>query len=231
MSEAVASLTARVNLVHAAFRLDVDVAFPAGVTIVFGPSGSGKSTLLSAIAGLSRPDQGRIALGDEVWFDSSARVHLPVERRKVAVVFQSLALFPHMTALANVEYGVDRALPRAARRDHARATLARFRVGHLEDRRPRTLSGGEAQRVALARALAMSPRALLLDEPFSALDQDLRRALCVDVRAMVDDLHVPVLHITHNHEEARALGDRMVRVQAGRVVATGPVDDLLEGAA
>ncbi|HEX9104826.1 MAG TPA: ATP-binding cassette domain-containing protein, partial [Polyangia bacterium] len=155
------------------FRLDVKFAAPPGVTILFGPSGSGKSTTLAAICGLITPQAGRIALGDEVWFDAARGIRRPVEARGIAFVFQSLALFPHMSALHNVEYGMHD-LPRAERAEKALKLLERVGVKHLAKRRPRTFSGGEAQRVAIARALARSPRLVLLDEPFSALDRELR---------------------------------------------------------
>lgn len=221
-------LAARVVLARkGGFALDVEITVPAGVTILFGPSGSGKSTTLAAIAGLVTPDEGRVALGDTVWFDRRARVDVPVHERRVAFVFQSLALFPHMTAAANVAYGVDRAVPREERERRARALLERFHVGHLADRRPATFSGGEAQRVALARALGPAPRALLLDEPFSALDRSLRDALVADLRATAAELAVPVIHVTHHRGEARALGDRVVMLDEGRVVATGSPAELL----
>jgi molybdate transport system ATP-binding protein len=210
------------------FQLDVDFDAPPGVTILFGPSGSGKSTTLRAIAGLVRPDSGRIALGDQVWLDRERRIDLPPQERRVAYVFQSLALFPHMTAVGNVCYGIDRALPRPERRERARALLDKLGVGHLADRRPRTFSGGEAQRVALARAMAMTPRVILLDEPFSALDRKLRIQLATLVRSLVDELGLPLLQVTHNVGEARALGDRVLRMEAGQIVARGGVELLDE---
>src|SRR4051812_48888869 len=166
----------------------LDVAFRAdpGITILFGPSGSGKSTPLAAIAGLLRPDEGRVALGDEAWFDSATRRDTPIERRHVAFVFQSLALFPHLTALQNVAYGVNRALSRDHRPARAAEMLAPMHLQPPAGQRRATFSGGEAQRVALARAFAMWPRLVLLDEPFSALDRELRVALARDVRAYVD---------------------------------------------
>src|SRR5689334_19417535 len=145
------------------FALDVDFEVPPGITIFFGPSGSGKSTTLAAIAGLLQPSGGRIALGDEVWFDAERGIDIPIHRRGVAFVFQSLALFPHLTAVGNVEYGMSRDLPRDERRARAITMLERWKVGHLAGRRPPTFSGGEAQRVALARAFAMRPRIVLLD--------------------------------------------------------------------
>jgi molybdate transport system ATP-binding protein len=211
------------------FALDVTFDAPPGVTVLFGPSGSGKSTTLSAIAGLVRPSSGRITLGDQVWFDSAANVHVPVHHRRVAFVFQSLALFPHMTALQNVVYGMDRALDAPARAARAEALLERLRVPHLARRRPRTYSGGEAQRVALARALATSPRVILLDEPFSALDRELRIELIADLRESIRELDVPVLFVTHHRQEARALGERLVLLDGGRVLRIGNVADLATG--
>lgn len=210
-----------------AFQLDVALEARPGITCVLGPSGAGKSTLLGAVAGLVRPDTGRIALGDRVWFDAARKIDVPIDRRRVAYVFQSLALFPHLDAIGNVTYGMDRALPRPARRDAAEALLHKLGVGHLARRRPRTFSGGEAQRVALARALAMKPAVILLDEPFSALDRELRVSLVMLVRELVDETAVPLLHVTHSHGEARALADRVIRIEHGRVVADGTPAEVL----
>jgi molybdate transport system ATP-binding protein len=209
------------------FLLDATLDVPPGITCVLGPSGSGKSTLLGAIAGLVRPTSGRITLGDEPWFDAATRVEVPTRDRHVAYVFQGLALFPHMDAVANVVYGMPRSLPRSERRAKARGLLEKLGVAHLADRRPRTFSGGEAQRVALARALAMQPRVILLDEPFSALDRDLRVQLARLVRELVDELGVPLVFVTHNLGEARALGDWIVRLEAGAITARGTPDELL----
>lgn len=208
------------------FALDVRFEAAPGVTVLFGPSGSGKSTTLAAIAGFARPTSGRIALGDATWFDSGARIDVPVHKRAVAFVFQSLALFPHMTAAQNVAYGMQRDLDREAKRTRALALLDRLRVAPLADRKPGTFSGGEAQRVALARALATEPRVVLLDEPFSALDRELRVDLVGDLREFVRELDVPVLFVTHHRQEARALGQRVVVLDRGRVERVGPVDEL-----
>lgn len=210
------------------FSLEVVVEAPAGgVTILFGPSGSGKSTTLAAIAGLVRADGGRVAVGDEVWFDAERGVDLPVHERGLAFVFQSLALFPHMSALDNVAYGIDRHVAAPERRRRAGAMLERMRVGHLASRRPRTFSGGEAQRVALARAFARSPRVVLLDEPFSALDRELRAELCDDVKATVAELGIPAILVTHHRGEARRMGESVVVLRDGRVVARGVLDEHL----
>lgn len=194
-------------------RLDVDLEFGAGITGVMGPSGAGKSTLLAVIAGLTTPQSGRVALNGDVLFDSAAHVSVPAHRRRIALVFQSLALFPHLRVLANVEYGLPDAA-KASRRERAMAWLARARVAHLADRRPTSLSGGEAQRVAIARAFASEPRALLLDEPFSALDAGLRAELASELKALVAELDIPAVLVTHQREDAYGLGTRVVELGA-----------------
>jgi molybdate transport system ATP-binding protein len=208
-------------------RRSLDVRFTAqpGITILFGPSGAGKSTTLGVIAGLERPDAGSVRLGSEVWCDAVNGVHKPIHLRGLAMVFQSLALFPHMNALANVAYGIR--APADERRRRAQDMLERMKVAHLATRRPATFSGGEAQRVALARAFAMQPRVVLLDEPFSALDRELRIALAGDVRAWVDEMQVPLIHVTHQRNEARAMGDHVVLLENGRVAKQGSVDEVL----
>ncbi len=209
------------------FALDVWFDAKPGITVFFGPSGSGKSTTLGAIAGLIRPEAGRITLGDDVWFDADANINRAPNLRGVAYVFQSLALFPHLTAAKNVLYGMDKGIAAGDRLARAHDMLARWKVPHLADRKPATFSGGEAQRVALARAFAMRPRVLLLDEPFSAMDHELRMALVDEVRGFVDELGIPALHVTHHRNEARAIGDRAVLLRDGKVIATGAVEDLL----
>ncbi|MEO8700816.1 MAG: ATP-binding cassette domain-containing protein [Kofleriaceae bacterium] len=220
-------LVATLRLTRGDFELDVELACPPGITCVMGPSGSGKSTILALLAGLAVPQHGRIALGDEVWLDIGKRVHVPTHQRKLAYVFQSLALFPHMTAIANVEYGMPRDVDRAVRGERAKALLDKLGVGHLAHRRPRTYSGGEAQRVALARAIARSPRLVLLDEPFSALDRELRTQLIALVRELVGELAVPMVHVTHSAAEARQLADQVVRIERGKIVGRGTAADVL----
>jgi molybdate transport system ATP-binding protein len=221
-----AALEVRIRVVRGDFTLDVELECPRGITCIMGPSGSGKSTILAAVAGLASPDEGRIALGDEVWFERGSATSVPTHDRSLAYVFQNLALFPHMTALGNVEYGMH-AMDRPVRRPRAQKLLDRVGVGHLAHRRPRTFSGGEAQRVALARALARSPRLVLLDEPFSALDRDLRAQLTALVRELVLELGVPIVHVTHSVAEARQLGDQIIRIEKGRVVARGAPGEVL----
>lgn len=209
----------------------LDLAFeaPPGITALLGPSGSGKSTTLAAIAGLLKPDAGRITAGRETWFDSATHVHLSVHHRRVALVFQSLALFPHLTAAQNVAYALGPGGSRHAQREQVNAWLARFQVGHLAERKPRTFSGGEAQRVALARAFARTPRVVLLDEPFTALDRALRREMAREVRDLLQQLGVPVVLVTHDDEEARAMSERYVLLNRGAVVRAGPIRELGAG--
>lgn len=207
-----------------ATRLDVELAIGDGVTAVMGHSGAGKTTLLAAIAGLIRPNAGRIELDGTVLFDAAQGVFMPPHRRRVALVFQSLALFPHLRAWENVAYGVPRG--RADnRKAHALTWLARAHVAHLADRRPATLSGGEAQRVAFARALASEPRLLLLDEPFSAMDLKLRTQLGADLREMVVAAGIPALLVTHDKEDAARLSSRWIALDGGRVVREELVPD------
>jgi len=220
-------LEAKLKLSRAEFKLDVELSCPPGITCVMGPSGSGKSTILALLAGLAVPDLGRIALGNQVWLDREKGIDVPTHKRHLAYVFQGLALFPHMTAIQNVMYGMPREQPRTERHDRARQLLSKVGVGHLGSRRPRTFSGGEAQRVALARAIARSPQLVLLDEPFSALDRDLRKQLVDLVRSLVAELAVPIVHVTHSVAEARMLGDQIVRIEKGTIVARGNPSDVL----
>lgn len=214
-------LRAELCLERGDFRLEATLQVPPGVTVVFGPSGCGKSSLLLALAGLLRPRRGQVALGDQLWSDSATGRFVPAHRRSLAFVFQGPSLFPHLSVLQNVEFAVDRSLPRTERLARARASLERMRVGSLAGRRPGSLSGGESQRVALARAFAREPRLVLLDEPFSALDSALRVELASEVAEQARVLGVPLLHVTHDRAEARTLAERVLRVEAGRVEGGG----------
>ena len=205
------------------FELSIDLEVPVGVTVLFGPSGAGKSRTLAFVAGLSRPKAGRITLGDEVWFEGTSKKECAIHDRRVAFVFQSLALFPHMTAEANVAYGIEGS--RDERRARALEMLERMRVKHLADRRPVTFSGGEAQRVALARAFAIKPRIVLLDEPFSALDAGVKKELLDEVKEHVEKAKVPALLVTHDTAEARALGERVLFIEKGRIERSTSIDD------
>jgi molybdate transport system ATP-binding protein len=199
------------------FVLDVALDFPAGVTVVFGPSGAGKSTLLDCIAGLLCPDAGRIALNSELLFDSQTRIHIRPEHRNVGYVFQSLALFPHMNARENIAYGLSK-LSKGEQATRIGEITRAFHIEALQQRRPSELSGGEQQRVALARSLVTRPRFLLLDEPMTGLDADLKASIINDLLTWNAQQRIPILYVTHNREEATALAARIVRLDKGRVI-------------
>jgi molybdate transport system ATP-binding protein len=200
----------------ASFQLDVSIAVPAGITILFGPSGAGKSTLLDCIAGLLRPNAGHIAIGETVLFDSATGTNLPPQKRAIAYVFQTLALFPRMSVEENVGYGLAD-LPEAERAARVRGILEAFRVEGLGKRRPDEISGGEKQRVALARSLVTQPRVLLLDEPLSGLDSELKDSILKDLRAWNAKRGIPILYVTHSRDEVGALAERVIRLEGGRV--------------
>jgi molybdate transport system ATP-binding protein len=196
------------------------------LVVLFGPSGCGKSLTLQAVAGLLRPDNGRIELpGGVVAFDSAAKIDLPPQRRSVGYVVQELALFPHMTARQNIEFGIA-GWPAQRRRDRVAYLVSLLGLEGLEGRRPRQMSGGQQQRVALARALAAEPSLLLLDEPFSALEAPLRTMLRREVAALRRRLDLTALFVTHDLGEAYALGDHIVIYDDGRVLQHGPKDDV-----
>jgi molybdate transport system ATP-binding protein len=207
--------------------LAVDLACEAGeVLALVGPSGSGKSTVLRCIAGVLRARTGRISVGAETWFDSSARVSLSPRVRSVGFVFQNYALFPHMSAQANVAAALGHvAAPERAGR--ARALLGRVNLKGLESRRPAELSGGQQQRVAVARALARDPQVLLLDEPFSAVDRSTRQILYRELAMLRRDLAMPIVLVTHDLDEAAMLADRMCILHRGRTLQTAPPHELM----
>jgi len=209
-----------------AFTLDVTWTAGDGVAVLFGPSGAGKTLTLACLAGLLRPDAGRIVVGDRVLFDAAAGIDVPPQARRVGYVFQGYALFPHLSVADNVAFGL-RDAPRAQRADKTREVLRRLGLAELADRRPHELSGGQRQRVALARALAIDPALLLLDEPLSALDAPLRRALRDELRAILRDWGTAAVLVTHDFTEAYRIGDRIVVYDAGRVVQSAPRAELL----
>ncbi len=202
------------------FNLNVHFRALAGFTILFGASGAGKTTLLDCIAGLTDPDDGRIAVGGEDLYDSAKKRNVAAWKRHIGYVHQDLALFPHLTAGENVAYGL-RTLSAGERQTRSREILEAFRIDGLRDRRPAQISGGERQRVALARALVTEPRALLLDEPLAALDRPTKSSLVGDLRRWNQHHRVPILFVTHNGEEVFALGDEVIVLDAGRIVAQG----------
>ncbi len=218
--------TAHADHAQTGFTLDVEFKTHAGINILFGPSGSGKTTALRAIAGLATPEEGRIAHGSRVLFDSAARINLSIQARRVGFIFQDSALFPHLTAAQNVAYGLRQSEQRA-RRERVHALLALFNVAHTAARYPRELSGGEQQRIALARALAARPDVLLLDEPLSAVDAPTRTRLLDEIDAAQRADGIPFLYVTHNHAEAVRLGAHLLLLHEGRIVQQGQPLDVL----
>jgi molybdate transport system ATP-binding protein len=211
----------------ATFVLDVSLEAPPGITIVFGPSGAGKSTLLDCIAGLARPDAGRIAIGEHLLFDLDRGMNQPPQQRHVAYVFQTLALFPHMTVEENVAYGLSGAKEQRSRQRVAEI-LEMFRVEKLTERKPGEISGGEKQRVALARSLVTLPRVLLLDEPLTGLDAEMKASIVDDLRAWNAAHRIPILYVTHSREEVDALGERVVALDHGHMVSEGTPREVLD---
>jgi molybdate transport system ATP-binding protein len=208
------------------FTLQAAFQAQAGFTILCGRSGSGKTTLLDCVAGLQTPDAGRVALGARVLFDSEERISVPARRRGIGYLFQSLALFPHLTVEANVGYGIA-GRPADMRRARLSAILESFRVAHLASRRPGAISGGERQRVALARSLVTDPAALLLDEPLSALDAAVKSKIIDDLRAWNESRNIPIIYVTHSQAEAFALGERVVVLESGAVLSQGSPQQVL----
>ena len=218
----------RVEASTALRGLELDVALSVeGATChaLAGPSGAGKTSVLRVVAGLLRPDRGRVTCDDEVWLDTERGIDVAPEGRGCGFVLQDYALFGHMSAGQNVAYGL-RGLGRRERRARAHELLERFGVGHLADAKPATLSGGERQRVAVARALGPRPRALLLDEPLSALDARSRARAARELHATLHDAGVPSLLVTHDFTEAALLGDRISVIDGGRVVQHGTATQL-----
>ena len=222
-----ASVRKRLPSQEQAFVLEVDFEAAPGFTILFGPSGAGKTTTLDCIAGLAKPDSGRITIGDRVLFDAAQRLDLTVSKRHVGYVFQSLALFPHLTVEKNVRYGLMH-LPQGERDARTSAILQAFRIAHLAQRYPREISGGENQRVALARTLVTDPGVLLLDEPLAALDAPTKSKIIDDLREWNQAHHIPILYVTHSREEVFALGERVIVLDAGRIVARGTPHEVME---
>ena len=210
------ALSVELALPLRSFRLELTLEVGPETVALVGPSGAGKTTILRAIAGLTRPERGLVACGGETWFDSARGADLPPERRPVGFVFQDYALFPHLSVERNVRFGGD-----------GSALLERFGIAHLARARPRELSGGERQRVALARALARGPRALLLDEPLSALDPHTRSSVRAELRGLLRELGLPTLLVTHEYADAAALADRVGVLVDGRIVQVGTPVELI----
>lgn len=212
--------TLRLDIDHAlrSFAVSLSLGIGRETVALVGPSGAGKSTVLRAVAGLLRPDTGRIRHRDDVWFDSAAGIDLAPEERSVGLVFQDYALFPHMTVRQNVSFGA---------RGDVDDLLERLHIGRLAHARPSSLSGGEQQRVALARALAREPAVLLLDEPMSALDAHTKARVRGELHELLVELELPTLLVTHDFEDATALASRVGVMVEGRILQLGHPDELV----
>ena len=201
------------------FRASVGLSVEPGETFALvGPSGAGKTTVLRVVAGLLRPQVGKVALDGDVWLDTGAGVCLDPDRRSIGLVFQEYALFPHLSVEGNVGFGG---------RVRVNELLERFRIAHLAKAKPEDLSGGERQRVALARALARDPAVLLLDEPMAALDAHTRAAVRAELQELLRDLGLPTILVTHDFEDAAALADRVGVIADGRILQLGTPDELV----
>jgi molybdate transport system ATP-binding protein len=219
-------VSVRKSMENGGHRFELEVAFSSDATrlVLFGPSGAGKTLTLKAVAGLLRPDQGRIALEGKALFDSQAGIDVPAGDRSLGYLFQEYALFPHLTVRQNVAFGLDKGWRNPRRRAVSAAVdrwLETLEISSLGDRYPDELSGGQRQRTALARTLAGEPRALLLDEPFAALDTALRAKLRDELRDLQARLALPMLLITHDEADVEAFADEVVVLEAGRSLSHG----------
>ena len=228
MADDVLDVRLRHRFAASGFALDVAFTAPPGVTALFGPSGSGKTSVVDAVAGLFRPDEGRIALGDDVLLDRTAGIDRPRHRRGAGYVFQGARLFPHLTVRQNLLFG--QRFSRGPSRIGFDDLLERLGIGHLLARHPAKLSGGEAQRVAIGRALLAAPRLLLLDEPLAALDGARKDELLPVIAALGRDAGLPILYVSHSVPEVARLAQRVVVMEAGQVLRIGTVEDILADA-
>jgi len=210
-----------------AFRIDVALRSPdVGVTALFGPSGAGKTSVIDMVAGLARPDRGRIVVNGRTVFDHAKGLNLPPEKRRMGYIFQDGRLFPHLSVKANLTFGMRLTRP-SARRVALDEVVDLLGIGHLLQRRPARLSGGEKQRVAIGRALLTSPDLLLMDEPLASLDTQRKSEVLPFLSRLCGELATPILYVSHSLEEVIKLADTMVLIDEGRVVAAGPVEDVL----
>jgi molybdate transport system ATP-binding protein len=209
------------------FELDATFECTAGVTALFGPSGSGKTTTLNLIAGVLRPDQGRIELAGEMLDDTARRIHVAPDRRRIGVVFQDHLLFPHLSVRENLKYGTRRSGVPAADFDKVVEILE---VGSLLDRYPRSLSGGQRQRIALGRAILRAPRLLLMDEPLAGLDLRLKERILAYLERVLAEFKLPTLFVSHDQTDVRRLAERVIVLDAGRVVDAGAVQATVDRA-
>lgn len=217
----------RVEVHFPGYTLNVNQSLPGeGVTGIFGVSGSGKSTLLRAIAGLERPVNSRIVIGDEIWHDDAQGIFIPTCQRPLGFVFQDAALFPHLSVRKNLEYGMKR-VPQALRRIPLDYVAELLGLNPLMDRNPQTLSGGEKQRVGIARALATSPRILMMDEPLASLDLPRKAEIIPYLNRLNAELAIPILYVSHDLDEIISLAEHLILLEAGKVRAADAIGQIL----
>ena len=204
------------------FLLDVDFSMDGGIFAILGASGCGKSMTLKCIAGIERPDEGRIVLNDRVLFDSAKRINLPPQKRKVGYMFQDYALFPTMNVVQNIQAGMGRKPDPKKVREY----ITGFQLGGLEHHMPDQLSGGQKQRVAMARMLAAEPEVLLLDEPFAALDSYLKWKMEQQMLELLQKVQTPVLFVSHSLEQVKRLCNKAILLDHGELIAKGDIEDV-----
>lgn len=200
------------------FKLEVDFVVKAGeILVLWGHSGAGKTTVLECLAGLKKPDDGIISLGGQVLFSHEKSTHLPARKRNIGYVFQNYALFPHLNVEDNVNFGLKYQAYNKVDQQQTQELLSSFGISHLSKRYTFQLSGGEKQRVALARALAAQPKLLLLDEPFSALDREIKLDLINELKTLHFHWNIPIVLVTHDEEDAYSLGDQIIYMDHGQI--------------
>ncbi|MEK6630713.1 MAG: molybdenum ABC transporter ATP-binding protein, partial [Acidobacteriota bacterium] len=210
-----------------AFSLDAAFHAPSrGVVALFGRSGAGKTTLINLLAGMLRPASGRISVDGTVFFDTAAKINVPVERRRIGFVFQDSRLFPHLTVESNLRYGLSRA-PASDRRIAFQTVVDVLGIAHLLRRRPFSLSGGERQRVALGRALLAQPRLLLMDEPLASLDAPRKAEILPYIERLRDEFALPMVYVSHSLDEVIRLADHLLVISDGRIMASGALTDIV----
>ncbi len=220
-------LAVDVEKTFGAFKVAARFKAAGGVTALFGPSGAGKTTVINMIVGLIEPDRGSITLDETVLFDAASGINVPPHRRRIGYVFQDGRLFPHLSVRQNLDYG-RRMSGHPRDPENLARIVALLDIGDLLDRRPRKLSGGERQRVAIGRALLMHPRLLLLDEPLASLDGGHKREILPYLVRLRDESHVPMVYVSHTAAEVRRIATNVVRIDAGRIAASGGLELLDE---
>lgn len=210
------------------FSIDVDISIESNIVVMLGPSGHGKTMVLNMIAGITRPDEGKISIGNTLFFDSGQGISVGMEKRNIGFVFQDYALFPHLSIFENVAYGLKaRGLPPAEIQVRVMRELERLAIAHLQNEMPSRLSAGQRQRVALARALVIDPCLLLMDEPLSALDMQLRSRVRSELKELLQQLEIPTIIVTHDVLDAIGLGGTVMVLEHGRIAQQGTYEDLL----